>query len=119
MPRVYPRPWLTPDVVGDEESLADAICSMLEATASVRRRRGPVRRAQNHLKRAAGQRGWRAYLAVEAATNARYEYEARLIAQWAFECGMRLAAAAGDEDRNRGALRVVRKKLARPGRRKR
>jgi len=84
-PKKFPH--VTPDIVADEQLLANAVEALLvEHPDMVRHRRRIVRR-QEALQRLVSPEAWQRYLKVEEATNVRYDLALRLVAAWAFERG--------------------------------
>ena len=87
MGRVRRPPQLSPEVVAEDQALANAIDALLARDRQMRVHRIEILRLQQELRAVASPETWQAYLLVEGASNARLERALRKVARWAFSEG--------------------------------
>lgn len=89
MPTPRRRPRLDAALLADPQRLWAAIDEVIRTMAGNGRRRRQIVRLQQHLNDTIDANGWRIYLDIEEATNARIELMLVEVVRWAFNEGRR------------------------------
>jgi hypothetical protein len=82
-------PTLTPDVVADEEALAEAVDEVVRRDPVARGELAEITNYQDALRGAVDDATWRLVLRVDELTTARFADVLLVVARWAFNEGVR------------------------------
>ena len=82
-----PRPKLDGNTAADEQKLAAVVDHVTHSDHALRAQQVPVAALQNRLRGLVDDEAWRAYLALDEATTARFADALLVVARWAFEAG--------------------------------
>jgi len=84
---VRPRPKLDATTVADDQKLAAVVDHVINAEPDLRAQQARVVELQHGLRGLVDDEAWRAYLALDEATTARFADALVVVARWAFEAG--------------------------------
>lgn len=82
-----PRPKLDGTTAADEQKLAAVVDHVIHSEPVLRAQQVRVVELQNRLRGLVDDEAWRAYLALDEATTARFADALLVVARWAFEAG--------------------------------
>ena len=82
-----PRPKLDATTADEDQKLAVVVDHFIHTEPSLRAQQARVVELQHRLWGLVDDEGWRAYLALDEATTARFADALVVVARWAFEAG--------------------------------